>query len=425
VAWVRDLPRRIKAALIAIAIATKDLLIAIATWVIATTLSAYNRFVAWVTRKTAPLVKLARTHIDRDPSTIAAAKLTLRHRGRSIAIFSRQLASMTHGGVPLLQSLDVLSEQSDDRAMAHICTKLAGRLGQGYSLSKATSEYPRVFPPIYFHLLKAGEETGRLIEVIHRLADLLEKEEHMLRRVKSALSYPLFVMVLTFFLTLGLFSTVLPGFADFYSDFKVPLPAITSFLMTITGWVQTPWFWILLFLTIFAGFKGLKWAWNVLEYRLVIYQFLLWLPLAGPILRFSGLARFCWVMQLTQQAGMDVIKATKLSCLASGNPLIEVDANRITKGITQGETLSELMGERPDLYPHLLQQLTMMGEETSRVDEAFERAGRWFQEEVESKIESFQAALEPILMGLVSLVVGTIVLSVFLPLYGLLDKLGV
>jgi type IV pilus assembly protein PilC len=425
VAWVKDLPRRSKAFVIATAIAFKDLLIAIGAWMVATAVAVYDRITAFFVQKTAPLVQFARKNIDRDPATIHPSRLTIKNRGRTIAIYSRQLASMTQGGVPLLQSLDVLAEQSDDRNMGYVSSSLASRLGQGFSLSKATSEYPKIFPPVYFHLLRAGEETGRLVEVILRLADLLEKEEHLIRRVKSALSYPVFVMVLTFFLTLGLFSTVLPGFADFYADFKVPLPAVTAFLMMVTRWVQTPWFWIALVVAIVGGVKLIKYGWSVLEYRLVMYQALLWLPLAGPILKFSSLARLCWVMELTQEAGMDIMRATKLGCLASGNPLIEVDSNRITKGITQGESLSDLMAERPEIHPHLLQQLVMMGEETSRTSEAFGRAAGWFQDEVETKIENFQAALEPILMGLVSVVVGTIVLAVFLPLYGLLDKLGV
>jgi type IV pilus assembly protein PilC len=425
VAWLKALPRRIKDAIIAIAIAFKDLLLAIGTWIVGAVVAAYNGTVAFIQRKTAPLVKLARKHIDRDPALIPPSRLTIKNRGRVIAIFSRQLASMTQGGVPLLQSLDVLSEQADDRNMSYVSGKLSGRLAQGFSLSKATQEYPRVFPPIFAHLLRAGEETGRLVEVINRLADLLEKEENMVRRVKSALSYPIFVMILTFFLSLGLFSTVLPGFADFYDDFKVPLPAITAFLMMVTRWVQTPWFWVILVLTIVGTIKLIKYGWDILEYRLIMFQFLLWLPLAGPILKFSSLARLCWVMELTQESGMDILRATKLGCLASGNPLIEVDSKRIGQGITQGESLSELMAERPEIHPHLLQQLVMMGEETSRVDEAFGRAAGWFNEEVESRIETFQAALEPILMALVSVVVGTIVLAVFLPLYGLLDKLGV
>lgn len=425
VAWVKDLPRRIKEFVIAVAIAFKDLLIAISMWIVDKVVSTYNGICERISRAAAPLVKAAKKHIEADPALIKPSNLTVKNRGRQISIFSRQLASMTQGGVPLLQSLDVLAEQADDKTLGYVSGMLSSRLAQGYSLSKATSEYPRIFPPVYFHLLKAGEETGRLVEVIRRLADVLEKEEHMVKKVKSALSYPLFVMGLTFFLTLGLFSSVLPGFASFYKDFKVDLPAITAFLMMCTRVVQTWWFWVLLFLSIFGGIKLLKHLWSKMEYRLIMYQALLWLPLAGPILKLSALARLCWVMEITQESGMDIMRATKLGCLASGSPLIEVDANRITKGITDGEALSDLMAERPDLHPHLLQQLVMMGEETSTVGESFGRAATWFQEDCQGKIDNFQAALEPILMGMVSLMVGTIVLAVFLPLYGLLDKLGV
>lgn len=425
VAWVKDLPRRIKEFVIAVAIATKDLLIFIVFWTINKIVASYNALVGFIVRKTTPLVKLLQKKLDPSPAGIPSSRLTIKKRGRTLALFSRQLASMTQGGVPLLQSLDVLSEQADDPRMAYVARNLSAKLAHGYSLSKATSEYPRIFPPVYFHLLRAGEETGRLVEVITRLADLLEKEEYLINRVKSALSYPCFVMGLTFLLTLGLFSSVLPGFASFYADFKVPLPAITAFLMWCTRVVQTPWFWLFLILFIWGTIKFVKVSWAIQERRLLMYSFLLWLPLVGPILKFSSLARFCWVLELTQESGMDLLRATRLGCMASGNPIIEVDSNRLTSGITEGECLSDLMRDRPEVHPHLMQQMVLMGEETSRISESFGRAGAWFQQDVEGKIENFQAALEPILMGLVSVVVGTIVLAVFLPLYGLLDKLGV
>lgn len=425
VAWLRELPRRTKEAVIAVALAFKALCVAIVFAALGALTRGYQKFCDWLDRLTTPLIKLLRARLEQDPATIPASRLTVKNRGRTIAMFSRQLSSMTLGGVGLLQSLDVLCEQADEPRMAFISKELATKLGQGYSFSKATSEYPRVFPPVYYHLLRAGESTGRLIEVISRLADLLEREENLLKRVKSALSYPIFVMILTAIMTLGLFSTVLPGFADFYKDFKVPLPPITAFLMTLTHWIQTWWFWLLLLLVSGGAVKLVQYSWQVPERRLAIYRALTWLPLVGPILTFSSLARFCWVMELTQQSGLDVVRSLNLACLASGSPILEADAKRMTQGITEGEHLSELMSHRPDIHPHLLQQMVLMGEETSRNSDAFGRAASWFEQEVESRIQNFQAALEPILMGLISIVVGTIVLAVFMPLYGLLDKLGV
>lgn len=424
-AWLRALPRRIWNALVALYNAVKDALVALGFAIVNAIVRAYDAFCAALARMFEPLIRAAKTKLDVDPAKIAASKLTLRQRGRKVAIFSRQLASMTQGGVGLLQALDVLSEQADDPRLAYVSSQLAAKLGQGYSFSKAASEYPRIFPPVFFHLLRAGESTGRLSEVIERLADLLEREENIVQRVRSALSYPIFVLVLTSILTLGLFSTVLPGFADFYRDFQVPLPMITAFLMKVTEFVQTPWFWIFLVLSVWGTVKFTKHSWAILERRLLMFHGLLWLPLIGPIIRYTCLARMCWVMELTQESGLDVVRSVKLGCLASGSPILEVESNRITQGITDGESLSELMLQRPEIHPHLLQQMVMMGEETSRNSESYGRAAAWFEDEVSSRIENFQAALEPILMGLISVVVGTIVLAVFLPLYGLLDKLGV
>ena len=425
VEWLRDLPRKIKDGTIAVAIAFKELCVGIVFSIIRFFTTVFQRLASAGDRLVTPVVKFFRAKLEQDPSLISASKLKLNNRGRTVALFSRQLSSMTIGGVGILQSLDVLAEQADDPRMAYVSKELATKLGQGYSLSKATSEYPKIFPPVYYHLLRAGEGTGRLVEVISRLADLLEREEHLIKKVKSALSYPIFVLVLTAVMTLGMFSTVLPGFADFYDDFDVPLPALTAILMTLTGWVQTWWFWIFLVLGLIGTTKFIRHSWQILERRLVMFRALAWLPLVGPIIAQSCTARFCWVMELTQEAGLDVVRSVNLGCLASGSPILEIDAKRITHGITEGEHLSDLMYQRPDIYPHLLHQMVMMGEETSQNSESFGRAAGWFEQEVEARIESFQAALEPILMGLISLVVGVIVMAVFLPLYGLLDKLGV
>lgn len=411
--WLKTLPRRLR-----------DFL----TQVLDTIQRGFIDFGAsllgFFSRLTLSFLRVLRTKLEPDPATIPKSKLKVPQRGRNVALFSRQFAALIQGGIPLVQALDILSEQQEDPRMSYICGQLATRLGEGYSLSKATSEYPKIFPPVFFHLLKAGEGTGRLMEVTNRLADLLEKESHLVRKVRGALSYPGFVLVLTLVLTLGLFSTVLPSFADFYKDFDVALPVATAAMMAITEVVRTLWFWLGLLLFLGAAWHASQRIWEVEHYRRNLFIALTSIPMVGTIVEQSCLARFSWVMELTQRAGMDLMRSVKLACLSSGSPLLEYDAQRLLKGITDGESLSDLMN-RSELYPHLLQQMVMMGEETSRSSEAFDRSAQWFEETVEAKIESFQAAFEPVMMGLVSLIVGTIVLAVFLPLYGLLEKLGV
>ncbi|MCA9781534.1 MAG: type II secretion system F family protein, partial [Candidatus Eremiobacteraeota bacterium] len=359
VAWVKDLPRRIKEGFLAVCAALRDLIV-----------NGYLILMAFLFRMAAPIVSFFQTRLDPDPATIPPKRLAISQRGRKISIFTRQLASMIQGGVPLLQSLDVLSEQAEDHKLGYVSGQLSRKLAQGFSFSRAVSEYPRIFPPVFAYLLQAGENTGRMVNVVSRLADLFEKEDSLVKQVRGALSYPLFVMGLTFVLTLGLFSTVLPGFADFYDDFDVPLPVITGTLMTITSWVQTPWFWLLLGLSLAGLYLFIKRSWAVPERRLIMFQILLWVPMVGPIVKQTCLARFCWAMELTQEAGLDIVRSLRLSSLASGSAILDADYPRISKGITEGELLSELMKYRPDVYPHLLHQMCMMGEETSHVTEA-------------------------------------------------------
>ena len=351
-------------------------------------------------------------------------EMVVSDRGYKVAIFSNQLSAMINSGVPLIRALEVIGEQTEDRKFGFVIEEVQSKITKGYTFSKSLSLYNQIFPPVFFHLVSAGENTGRLAKVLARLAELLERENQLVRSIRGALSYPIFVLCLTFVLTIGLFTTVLPSFADFYKDFDIQLPLITSTIIAITQWCRSPWFWVFVSLTLALIFWLFKRSWNIPEHRLAIYRLLDMVPLLGDILKLGALARFNWVLQLTTEAGMGIIKAIRLAALSSGHPMVEADSGRLIDGITAGDTLSEIMAFRPGLYPTVMLQMVRLGEETSTVGEACGRLGEWFEDDVQSRIEAFKAALEPLLMTAISCVVGTIVIAVFLPLYGLLEKLG-
>lgn len=359
-----------------------------------------------------------------DYTKAAPGDVSIRNRGHQVSIFCSQLSAMITSGVPLLRALEVLAEQAEDDRLGFVLDQVQRRIASGYTFSKALSLYSKIFPPVFFHLVSAGESTGRLAKVLERLADLLEKEDNLVRSIRGALSYPVFVLALTFVLTIGLFTTVLPSFADFYKDFEIELPVVTQSIITLTHWCRSPWFWIAMCLL----FGGLAWAlrrsWYIPEHKILMYRFFSHVPFLGDLLLIGGLARYCWVLDLTLAAGIGVIRGLRLAALSSSHPVVEYDSSRLVKGITDGETLSELMSFRPELYPTLLLQMVRLGEETSTIGDTCGRMGEWFEEDVEYKIMAFRAALEPIMMTVVSSIVGTIVIAVFLPLYGLLEKLG-
>jgi len=355
---------------------------------------------------------------------IPPEKLTFSGRGTKVSLFSRQFASMATSGVPLVQALDVLSEQEEDPRFRHCLCQIAGQMCSGYSLSKAMSAYSKIFPPVFPYLIRAGENTGRISQVLDKLASLLEDEVAMTKKVKSALSYPVFIMGLTGVLTLIIFTTVLPSFQDFYDGMDLELPLITTTLMAATRMVTSGLFWLIAILVVGTLAYLLKASWQVKSRRLMMFSMFLKIPMLGSIVEMSCLARYCWVLELTTNSGVDLMRSLRLASLASGSEILEADNERIVEGITNGETLNELVGARPDIYPNFLRQMVMLGEETSQLSKAFGRAADWFRSEVESRLDVFHATLEPLLMGIVSFIVGGIIVSVFLPLYGILEKLA-
>lgn len=358
------------------------------------------------------------------PEAIPHKSLKIGNRAHKITLFSRQFASMTSSGLPLIQALDVCAEQEVDPNFRYALESVGRRMSSGYTFSKSLSEFPKIFPAIFPHLARAGENTGKLQVILTRLADMLESEEVMLKKVKGALSYPLFILGLTFVLTLVIFSTVLPSFADFYAEMELDLPLITSTLMGVTAVVSQPWFWVLTLLVVGTAIHLLRRAWEKPDGRLILFNLIQAIPMLGKIVESSCLARYAWVLQITLDSGLGIMKSLQLASLASGSEILVRDSRRLIDGITAGDRITELMQMRPDLYPGFLNQMVMLGEETSRMAQSCGYAALWYQDDVESRVETFHAALEPMLMAVVSFIVGGIVVSVFLPLYGLLEKLG-
>ena len=374
-----------------------------------------------------PFVELGKyTHQSMFPDIrdIPSRKLTFPNRGAKVALFSRQFASMVNSGVPLLQALDVLAEQEENPNFQYCLGQIAMRMSSGYTLSKSMSEYSKIFPAIFPYLIQAGENTGRIHVVLNELAALLEEEEAMLKKVKSALTYPVFILGLTGVLTLVIFTTVLPSFKEFYDGMDLELPLITSSLMAATAMLISPYFWLVAILVIGLLVYAFQKSWQVKSRRLFMFSLFLRIPMLGPIVEMSCLARFCWVMELTTNSGVDIVRSIKLASLASGSELLETDGKRVLQGITNGDTVYELLGLRPHLYPNFMRQMVLLGEETSRLSETYGRAADWYRNEVEAKLDVFHAALEPLMMGLVSVIVGGIIVAVFLPLYGILENLA-
>ncbi len=339
-------------------------------------------------------------------------------------LFTRQLAIMLKTGVPIMNALDTLSHQPEQPNFGEVVNTVAERVSQGHHFSSSLAKFPRVFPSVYIAMASIGENTGHLDASLERLADWQEADDRLYRRVKGALTYPAFVFILTCFLTLILFYTVLPNFINIFNEMEIELPAMTKVMIAVTNTVKNPGAWVVGLAVLLGGFAALRDLYRTEAGSVMIFRFLLAIPMIGPMLRLATTSRYAATAAALIDSGVDLPRSLKMSAHASGSPVLIADAKSMVNSIQEGELVSAHMATRPEVYPRTLSQMVAAGEESSHVSDMYARLASYYDTEVEAKIETLGAALEPLLLGFVASIVGFIVLSVLIPLYSYLGTLA-
>jgi len=341
-----------------------------------------------------------------------------------LVLFTRQLVTLLNSGVPLVQSLDTLSLQSEHPRFGELITEISNKVQSGSRLSDVLSHYPSVFSRIFVVMVRIGEEGGDLDRTLERLAGWLERDGDMLIKARSALTYPAFVASLTLGLTFALFYVVMPAFLGIFADLGAQLPMITRVIIAITEGVRNPVVWGAGGVLVFWAGSELRLAWRRPEGKVFLYDLLLHVPLIGSILWHSSCSRFCAALEALLTCGSDLTRSLKLAAAVSGSPLLEKDSAHLAASVSLGNHPSQHMGEHPELYSNTMIHMAAAGEESSRLPEMLGRASEFHMLEMESSIDALKASIEPIMLGCVAAIVATIVLAIFLPLYGFLDKIG-
>jgi len=331
---------------------------------------------------------------------------------------------MLRNAVPIVQALETLSHQEEYPNFGEVLREIAEKVSQGHVVSHQLSFYPKVFSKIYVTLVQIGERTGDLDSSLERLSDWLERDNRLRERIKSALSYPVFVLILAIFLTLFMFYTVLPSFLTIFKDMNVPLPLITRIVMFCTEAVRQPGFWLLFIgsvgVFVSVGREVLKSP----EGQVRLWRVVRRIPLLGNMLLKGGCARYCMSVEAMLASGMDLARTLRMAAGASGNPEFILDAPNMEKSITEGEPVSDHMAMNPHIYPPSMTHMVMAGEQASRMPEMFGRAGAYYDLEMNFAVDALSAAMEPLLLASVASMVAVVILSIFLPLYSFLGNIG-
>lgn len=316
------------------------------------------------------------------------------------------------------EALESLMRVQVDSLSIWVTPELYKRITHGHRLSVSLSHFPRVFPTTYVALIRASEETGKLVAVLERLADWLDRREKIERHVKKALTYPVFVLIVALLLTLGLFKTVIPSILDTVIGLGVDLPGPTKFLLFLVHVIEQPLSWLALATLVIAF---IIYARTQEGYEKLLY-FAIHVPVLGNVLTYSSAARYSHTIGMLLDSGVDIIRAAKISADASGNPLVKIDSIRVTKHLREGEYFSEILGNSP-IYPPLMTDMVKVGDETGRMANLIHRCGDILEEDTMHKVDTFLNLLEPMVLATISVGVGFIIVAVLMPMSSIVSAL--
>ncbi len=334
-----------------------------------------------------------------------------------IAIFARQIATMLHAGVPLVQSFEIIREGADKPSMQKLILGIKSEVEGGVSLAEALSKEPLYFDPLFINLVNAGEQSGALETMLDKLATYKEKTEALKAKVKKALFYPIAVLVVAFVVTGILLIFVVPQFEELFSSFGADLPALTQFVINLSEFMQE-WWWVIaggIAGTIYLILRIKKTSPRMQEW---VDRMALKAPVFGEIATKSAIARFSRTLETMSAAGVPLVEAMDSVAGATGNIIYHDASLKIRDEVSQGTQLQTSM-RNTGLFPNMAIQMVSIGEEAGSLDSMLARIADFYENEVNDAVDALTSLLEPIIMSVLGVLVGGLIIAMYLPIFKL------
>jgi type IV pilus assembly protein PilC len=341
---------------------------------------------------------------------------------KELAVFTRQFSVMIDAGLPLVQCLEILAGQQENKVFQKVLTGTRASVEGGSTLSASMRPYDKVFDALYVNLVEAGETGGILDTILQRLSSYIEKNVKLKRAVKSALVYPVAVLLVAAGVIVLLLWKVVPIFATLFAGLGVSLPLPTKIVIVMSNFVGSIFgFLILVFFV--GAVIGLKVWYGTPMGRMAIDRVLLKLPLMGILLRKIAVARFTRTLGTLISSGVPILEGLDITARTAGNAVIEKALLQVRKGLEQGRNLSEPLKET-DVFPGMVTQMIGVGEQTGAMDAMLQKIADFYEDEVDAAVKDLLSALEPMMIVFLGVVVGGIVISMYLPLFTLIGQLS-
>ncbi len=335
--------------------------------------------------------------------------------------FNQELAALLRAGLPLLQSLDMMVERVEDPATREVLTDIRDQVKSGAELSEAFGQYEDVFPPLYASTLKAGERTGELETVIQRFVRYLRLVLEVRRRVISALVYPAVLIGLSLVMLAVMAIYVVPKFSKFYRDLGAELPQITKITIGVSVWLRDHWLWVLVGLVV-AYFGGRSWL-ETPKGRELFDRWRLQIPIVGGIFHLFALSEFCRALATLVAGGLPLVTAFEIAVSAVGNKYVSKTIEPAIDEVRQGEAFNDSL-HRTGIFPKLAIDMVKVGEATGSLDEMLNNISDYFDERVETRVQRMLSLVEPIMLVVMGILVALLLISIYLPMFSALGKVG-
>jgi len=337
---------------------------------------------------------------------------------KDVAVFSRQFATMINSGLSMLRSLYILAEQTESKPLAAVVNQVRLDVERGSSLSAALAKHPKAFNRLFVAMVRAGEAGGVLDSVLQRLATTIEKQVELRRKVKSAMTYPAVVSLLVLLLVTAMLLFVIPMFQNIYKSLGGKLPMPTQVLIDVSNVVRHLWF-VVFAAEAAAVYAFRKWI-NSEEGRKRWDTIKLKMPVFGGLARKTALARFGRTLSALVRAGVPILESLDIVCETSGNWVVAQAVRDTQQQVKRGEPLSRRL-EDHDVFPPMVVQMMAVGEETGALDEMLDKIADFYDQEVEATVNALTSLIEPILIVVMGVVIGGMIISLYLPMFDVIN----
>jgi len=340
---------------------------------------------------------------------------------KRLAIFTRQFSVMLDAGLPLVQCLEILGNQEESKTFREIIIQVRTDVESGASLAEAMRKHPKAFDNLYVNMIAAGEAGGILDVILQRLSTYIEKVVKLRSQVKSAMTYPVTIIVIAAGVVFIILWKVIPVFAGLFAGLGGEMPFLTAMVVGASNFIGR--YFIFIFLAIIGVSIAVNRFHKTYRGKRIIDQAILKIPVIGMLILKIAVARFCRTLATLTSSGVPILDGLEITAKTSGNSIVEDAVMAVRKSVEEGRTISEPLAETK-IFPPMVCQMINVGEQTGALDQMLSKIADFYEDEVDTAVDGLMKLLEPIMITVLGGIIGTIVTAMYLPMYSILNQIG-